>query len=106
MRLGEQYVNTTTPVGIYASGVSPYGLYDCAGNVWERCATRGSKAYPYQLEDEWGEAYLEGTNVRVLRGGAWLDDFQGFAHCAYRDRGFPNSRNGYLGCRVVVSPSF
>jgi formylglycine-generating enzyme required for sulfatase activity/class 3 adenylate cyclase len=67
-------VCTTTPVGIYPAGASPFGLLDCVGNAWEWCATRWKKAYPYDSsQDEWQDTYLEGQNLRVLRGGSWYD---------------------------------
>ncbi len=71
-RAGDQQVCTITPVGIYPTGVSPFGLFDCAGNVWEWCATRWKKPLPYDVnQDEWQADYLEGQNLRVLRGGSW-----------------------------------
>jgi formylglycine-generating enzyme required for sulfatase activity len=91
---GEQGVWATTPVGVYPSGESPFGALDCAGNVWEWCATKWGKAYPYDTaEDEWSEAYLEGDDVRVLRGGSW-SSVQVFTRCADRGRRDPDSSRG------------
>ena len=34
---GPHNLGQTTAVGLYPQGVSPLGLLDCAGNVWDWC---------------------------------------------------------------------
>ncbi|WUI00262.1 SUMF1/EgtB/PvdO family nonheme iron enzyme [Spirillospora sp. NBC_00431] len=45
----EHGIRSTTPVDCYASGVSPYGVYDMCGNTWEWCSTE-SKPGRYELK--------------------------------------------------------
>jgi formylglycine-generating enzyme required for sulfatase activity len=94
-------VCTSTPVGIYPTGVSPFGLFDCVGNVWEWCATRWKKPYPYDAaQDEWHSDYLEGQNLRVLRGGSWYDTAE-VTRTTHRFKFQPYGWNDRGGLRLV-----
>jgi formylglycine-generating enzyme required for sulfatase activity len=95
-------VGDTSAVGSYASGVSPYGAYDMAGNVWEWTSSE-YKAYPYQAED--GREDLTRTDVlRVLRGGSWLHGANS-VRASLRDWSDPSfTHYVFLGFRCLRSP--
>jgi formylglycine-generating enzyme required for sulfatase activity len=83
----EAGIGGTTPVGAYPEGVSPYGVWDMSGNVWEWTSS-------------W---YDDKKEYRVLRGGSFLS-MRNFARCAYRIDDSPYLRISSYGFRVVVSP--
>lgn len=58
----------TMPVGSFAEGISPYGVYDMSGNVWEWTASRYA---PYPGNMRITENYDE--NYKTLKGGSWWD---------------------------------
>lgn len=78
---GESGIGSTTPVGQFREGVSPYGCYDMAGNVWEWCES-------WYGEDP-GNPPKKGR-YKSLRGGFWYAT-AGYARCASRDLGTPET---------------
>ena len=94
----ETGIGTTSAVGCFPGGASPYGVEDLSGNVWEWCATKWEDDY----RDYKGDNSLEGDDLRVLRGGAFFEAAR-FVRCAARVRRDPNFRDGYCGFRVVAS---
>ena len=94
----ETGIGTTSAVGCFPAGASPFGALDMSGNVWEWCQTKWRGNY-----EEPPDESLEGTDSRVVRGGAF-DHYQRLVRCAYRDGPYPDSRFNLLGFRVVVAP--
>lgn len=84
----------TSPVGCYPESVSPYGLYDCVGNVWEWTA---SEYISYEGAER--PFYEKGTYV--LRGSSHATN-PTHARCTYRSRLPPGSWRNHLGFRIVV----
>ncbi len=95
----EVEIGETSAVGCFPGGVSPYGLLDLTGNVWEWTSSL-YQPYPYWADD--GREGLEAEGRRVLRGGSWYD-YRRNARCACRGWNIPVAFNGYDGFRVVVS---
>jgi formylglycine-generating enzyme required for sulfatase activity len=105
----ETGIRTTSAVGGFPRGVSPYGVEEMSGNVWEWTRSlwgtdwqKPSFAYPYRPDD--GREDLDASHdvLRVLRGGAFWNRSQG-VRCAYRDRLAPQDVFNGVVYRVVVA---
>jgi len=68
-----RFIGDTTPVGSYEDGISPYGAYDMAGNVYEWVSDRYDEAY-YKNSPYKNPSGPDSGNLDVLRGGSWGND--------------------------------
>ncbi|HLO16920.1 MAG TPA: SUMF1/EgtB/PvdO family nonheme iron enzyme, partial [Anaerolineales bacterium] len=90
-------VGDTTAVGSYENGLSPYGIYDMAGNVWEWVSSL-HQPYPYNANDG-RESSADG--LRVIRGGSWGYEGDNSISSSYRYGFDPNDSNMDLGFRCA-----
>jgi formylglycine-generating enzyme required for sulfatase activity len=86
-------------VGRHGSCVSPYGVLDMQGNMWEWCSDWYDEAYYAEAlrRDPKGPAT---GSLRVKRGGAWMSQ-PNWLRSAYRAKASPHSRNVDHGFRCV-----
>lgn len=91
----------TAPVNYYQSGVSPFGLFNVAGNVWEWCLDWYDKDY-YRVSPEINpQGPEQSISMKVLRGGSWVNDIDN-VQVVKRGRNFPQVKNEIYGFRTVL----
>ncbi len=79
-------VGSTSAVGCFPAGHSPYGLLDMSGNVWEWIRSE-FKEYPFDPKAKLDK--IEERNIhRVVRGGAFYD-VEWHVRCAYSAQAQP-----------------
>ncbi len=73
----------TVPVASHPKGVSPFGIYQQSGNVWERCAD-WFESNAYQRYSRGDFSPPKNGSSRVLRGGSWFCNDPRFFRSTYR----------------------
>lgn len=105
--VGGTGIMSTSAVGCFPGGASPYGIEDMSGNVWEWTRSVWGP-YPYPV-DAAGRAEREYLEVRegvrrVRRGGAFFSSPRS-TRCTVRLGSGPYPHGGGMGCRVVLRPA-
>jgi formylglycine-generating enzyme required for sulfatase activity len=92
----------TAPVGSYPDGLSPYGVLDMAGNVWEWVYDWYDKGY-YKDSPYRNPMGPTSGSVKAQRGGSWYDgEPEGWVNCLVRHQNPPADRYEDVGFRCVV----
>jgi formylglycine-generating enzyme required for sulfatase activity len=91
-------VGHVTPVGFYPLCVTPDGVYDLAGNVFEWCLD-GFGDYHCKVKVNTGERVSSERKYRVVRGGCF-GSVTHFVRSAFRGRYDPTYRSNAIGFRI------
>jgi formylglycine-generating enzyme required for sulfatase activity len=99
----ETGIGTTSAVGCFPLGASPYGVEEMSGNVWEWTRSASDRDYPY--EPLGGRERLDAGDkvARVLRGGSFYNEAR-LVRCGVRFPNDPYLRYWLNGFRVVLCP--
>jgi len=102
----ETRIETTSAVGCFPAGASPYGCEEMSGNVceWTGSAYESDPRPPRlrSAQDQRGSTAPKETRS-VLRGGAYHHD-PSFVRCGVRYRFYPRPQFLDVGLRLVLSP--
>ncbi|CAG1010156.1 partial Serine/threonine-protein kinase Pkn1, partial [Anaerolineae bacterium] len=90
----------TAEIYAYPEGVSPYGLYQMSGNVWEWCEDWYDEG-AYKRYKTGNLALPDSGKYRCGRGGFWDDSSTSNFWCDFRDYNDPESCGSYNGFRCV-----
>jgi iron(II)-dependent oxidoreductase len=98
--LGQDHLQPA-PVGAYPAGVSPLGIHQLIGDVWEWTASDftpypGFVAWPYR---EYSEVFF-GPEYKVLRGGSFAAD-RVACRGTFRNWDYPIRRQIFAGFRCA-----
>ena len=96
----EGCVADTSAVGAFPEGVSPYGVMDMSGNVWEWVADWYDENFYANSPLENPQGPADGLQ-RVLRGGSWYK-FANAIRVSYREVNVPEGRWNHLGFRCAA----
>jgi len=88
----------TRPTGTYPPNA--YGLYDVVGNVWEWVSDWYSSDY-YSTGDMRDPRGPAAGNMRIVRGGSWVNDDVSMLRLAYRHKVPPDTYAYSIGFRIV-----
>lgn len=88
----ESKIKMTTLIVRYDKSLSPFGVYDMAGNVWEWCLDAGPKDSREQ----------EGEDVRAIFGGSFISDCKR-AETTFHFNLNPEYHYATIGFRLVSS---
>jgi iron(II)-dependent oxidoreductase len=91
----------TVSIGTYPRGVSPFGVHDTVGCVWQWCADAADEDAEVEDEDPFvdPEGYDEETD-RVTRGGGW-NNLRWSLACTAKNGFPPTARFSNLGFRCA-----
>lgn len=89
----ESVIGGTTAVDKYSQGVSPFGVYDMAGNTFEWCLNEYEILWNFDLSN---------NDAKSLRGGSWRTP-AAQAKISFRHRGLPTDRTFSVGFRLVMT---
>ncbi len=91
----------TRPTGTYPPNA--YGLYDVCGNVWEWVADWYAPD-AYGLAADRDPHGPDAGDMRLVRGGSWVNEDPSMLRCAYRHQVPPDTYAYSIGFRVVCPP--